>query len=41
MAENNFSPKGQNKRSKPDAGGGVLRNLPVLGIVKNNIVIGE
>lgn len=37
MAENNFSPKGQNKRSKPDAGGGVLRNLPVLGIVKNNI----
>jgi len=37
MAENNFSPKGQNKRSKPDAGGGVLRDLPVLGIVKNNI----
>lgn len=37
MAENNFSPKGQNKRSKPDAGGGVLRNLPVVGIVKNNI----
>jgi len=37
MAENNFSPKGQNKRSKPDAGGGVLRDLPVVGIVKNNI----
>ena len=37
MAENNFSPKGQNKRSKPDTGGGVLRDLPVVGIVKNNI----
>ena len=30
MAENNFSPKGQNKRSKPDAGVGVLRDLPVV-----------
>jgi hypothetical protein len=37
MAEDNYSPKGQNKRSKPDAGGGVLRDLPVIGIVKNNI----
>jgi hypothetical protein len=37
MAENNFKPRGQIKQSKPDAGGGVLRNLPVIGIVKNNI----
>ena len=37
MAEDNFSPRGQSKRSKPDTGGGVLRNLPVIGIVKNNI----
>jgi len=37
MAEDNFSPKGQNNRSKPDTGGGVLRDLPVIGIVKNNI----
>ena len=37
MAEDIYSPKGQNKRSKPDAGGGVLRELPVIGVVKNNI----
>ena len=38
MAENNFKPRGQIKQSKPDAGGGVLRNLPVIGIVKNIIM---
>ena len=37
MAENNFKPKGQAKQSAPGAGGGVLRSVPVLGVVKNNI----
>lgn len=37
MANNYFKPKGIAKASKPDAGGGVLRSLPVLGVVKNNI----
>lgn len=37
MATDNFKPKGQAKASKQDAGGGVIRSLPVLGVVKNNI----
>ena len=37
MATNNFKPKGQVNSSKQEAGGGVLRSLPVLGVVKNNI----
>ena len=37
MATNDFKPKGQSKASKADAGGGVIRSLPVLGVVKNNI----
>ena len=37
MAEDFFKPRGPLKSSKPDAGGGVLRPLPTLGIVKSNI----
>ena len=37
MATNEFKPKGESKSTKPGAGGGVLRNTPTLGIVKNNI----
>ena len=37
MAEDIFKPLGATKASKPDAGGGVIRNVPVIGIVKNNI----
>ena len=37
MAEDIFKPAGATKASKPDAGGGVIRNVPVYGIVKNNI----
>jgi hypothetical protein len=37
MATNNFKPKGQANASRSDSGGGVLRSLPVLGVVKNNI----
>jgi hypothetical protein len=35
--EDVFKPKGQLKASKADAGGGAIRNVPVLGIVKDNI----
>ena len=37
MAQDIFKPKGQLAASKPDAGGGVIRNTPTLAIVKNNI----
>jgi hypothetical protein len=37
MAEDIFKPAGATKASKPDAGGGVIRSVPVYGIVKNNI----
>lgn len=37
MAEDIFKPAGASKASKPDAGGGVIRNVPVFGIVKNNV----
>jgi len=37
MATDDFKPKGQTKASEPDSGGGVIRSVPVLGVVKNNI----
>ena len=37
MATNEIKVKGQAKITKPDAGGGVIRSVPVLGVVKNNI----
>jgi len=37
MAEDIVKQAGASSSSKPDAGGGVVRNVPVLGIVKNNI----
>jgi Type VI secretion system/phage-baseplate injector OB domain len=37
MAQDYFKPKGKAKASKPDAGGGVIRSEPALGVVKNNI----
>ena len=37
MAQDVFKPRGQLAASKPDAGGGVIRNTPTLGVVKNNI----
>ena len=37
MEYDDFKPRGPTKASKADAGGAVLRNLPLLGIVKNNI----
>jgi hypothetical protein len=35
--EDYFKPKGSTKASKPESGGANVRNVPVLGIVKNNI----
>jgi len=35
--ENGFKPLGPTKSSKPNSGGGVTREVPVLGVVKNNI----
>jgi hypothetical protein len=37
MANDNFKPKGQAKNYKNDSGGGVVRNSPIIGVVKNNI----
>ena len=37
MPENSIKPSGPTKASMNDAGGGVLRSEPVIGIVKNNI----
>ena len=37
MPENIVKPSGPTKASKNDAGGGVLRSEPVMGVVKNNI----
>lgn len=37
MAEDIFKPAGATKARKPDAGGGVVRQVPVFGIVKNNV----
>ena len=37
MAQDFFKPKGQLAASKPDTGGGVIRNTPTLAVVKNNI----
>ena len=37
MAQNVFKPRGATSASKPDAGGAVLRSVPVFGVVKDNI----
>ena len=37
MATDNFKPTGQVKNFKNDSGGGVVRNSPIVGVVKNNI----
>ena len=37
MAHNVFKPRGATSGSKPDAGGAVLRTVPVFGVVKDNI----
>ena len=37
MAEDVVKPAGATKASQNDAGGGVIRSEPVIGIVKNNI----
>lgn len=37
MAEDVFKPAGQLKAAKPDAGGAAVRNVPLFGIVKDNI----
>ena len=37
MEYDGFKPRGATKASKADAGGAVLRELPVFGVVKNNI----
>lgn len=37
MAYDEIKPRGSTKASKPDAGGAVLRSLPLFGIVKDNI----
>ena len=37
MATDNFKPTGQVKNFKNDSGGGVVRNSPIIGVVKNNI----
>ena len=37
MAEDVFKPRGPTKASRPDAGGGNTRTVPVLAIVKDNI----
>ena len=37
MPNNVFKPRGATKASKPDAGGAVLRSVPVFGVVKDNI----
>lgn len=37
MEYDGFKPRGPTKASKADAGGAVLRNLPLFGVVKNNI----
>jgi hypothetical protein len=37
MAQDVFKATGATKASKPDAGGGNTRNVPVFGIVKDNV----
>ena len=37
MANNVFKPRGATSASKPDAGGAVLRSVPVFAVVKDNI----
>jgi phage-related protein len=37
MAEDYFKPRGRTKASEPDAGSAVTREVPVFGIVKDNI----
>ena len=37
MADNIFKTRGQIKASSPEAGNGVIRSVPVFGIVKNNV----
>jgi hypothetical protein len=37
MADDIIKPAGASKASKPDAGGGVIRSVPVFGVVKNNV----
>lgn len=37
MPYNDIDPRGQQRSEKPDAGGAVLRSMPMLGTVKNNV----
>ena len=37
MAYDEIKPRGSTKASKPDAGGAVLRSVPLFGVVKDNI----
>lgn len=37
MADNIFKTRGQTKAASPEAGSGVIRSVPVFGIVKNNV----
>jgi hypothetical protein len=37
MAYDEIKPRGSTKASRPDAGGAVLRSVPLFGIVKDNI----
>jgi len=37
MAYDEIKPRGSTKASKPDAGGAVLRSVPMFGVVKDNI----
>ena len=36
MAYDEIKPRGSTKASRPDAGGAVLRSVPLFGIVKDN-----
>ena len=37
MAQDLFKPRGRTKLTKPDSGGAVTRNVPIIGVVKDNI----
>lgn len=37
MAQDIFKPRGRTKLTKPDSGGAVIRNVPIIGVVKDNI----
>ena len=38
MAYDEIKPRGSTKASQPDAGGAVLRSVPLFGIVKDNLI---